>query len=156
MSFGIYAISFPDNNIYIGSTIQSFRKRWTAHHKAIYAGNHSNFRINQCVKKYGADAAVFTIVEECRDQSVVIEREKYWIEYYGPTHVVLNVAVPGEFEGSGVKSQRLKAMKSKEVRAKISKTMKDVRRGKVAPKTVNKRGKKNNMKEIMEGRYGKK
>ena len=155
MSFGIYAITFPEGNVYIGSTIQSFRKRWTAHRKAIYAGNHSNFRINQCVKKYGADAANFEIVEECKDQTVVIEREKYWIEYYSPTHVVLNVAVPGEFEGTAVKKQRQQAMKSKEVRAKISKTMKAVRRGKVAPKTVNKRGKKNSMKDAMKGRYGK-
>jgi len=122
MAFGIYAIEFPDNKIYIGSTIQSFAKRKRAHFVHLIARNHNNYKMNALVTELGHDVAEFKIIEQIRkkDMDLIIQREKFWIEFYAKTHVILNVAEPGGLGGQEVIERMKKKVRSKEIRKKMS------------------------------------
>jgi len=80
MNCGIYKIFCVENSkVYIGSS-SNIEQRWWRHK--------SNMRLGRCnpilynsYKKYGLDSFIFSIIENC-DRSVLIEREKYWVEQY--------------------------------------------------------------------------
>lgn len=123
MAFGIYSIVFPDNHIYIGSTIQSFARRKRAHWRHLFElKNHNNYKMLQLTQKYSMDLIEFRIVEQIRvrNMDLIIEREKYWIEHFSKTHILLNVAVPGGLGGQEVIDRMKEKLRTKEVRKKMS------------------------------------
>lgn len=76
---GIYAIvNKLGDHVYVGQSINmSLRKK--QHFSSLEKGDHYNKRIQRCYDKYGASAIEFMILEVC-DQSILTEREQFWID----------------------------------------------------------------------------
>ncbi len=78
-SIGVYRIvNTQDGTCYIGSTSQSFVKRWNHHRSHLRNGTHSNGHLQRAWNKYGSDVFVFEVVEVLSD--CIIAREQYWID----------------------------------------------------------------------------
>ena len=86
MTSGIYSILNSANlKRYIGSS-KNVDKRWKGHLGDFIRGTHSK-KINNAVKKHGADSFVLEMIEEI-DLSVysvdyMLEREQFWIDHFG-------------------------------------------------------------------------
>ena len=80
----IYKIINTENNkIYIGKTSTCIQKRFSKH---IYEANNPQtkgylFTLHKAMRKYGIEKFQIQQVEEV-DNSILNEREKYWIEFY--------------------------------------------------------------------------
>ena len=75
----IYKIWNEENDkLYIGQTSVGIKTRWSAHLKNYLTNNAVIYR---AMRKYGAGSFHIEQIEEC-DNSLLDEREKYWIEYY--------------------------------------------------------------------------
>ncbi len=71
-----------NNKIYIGSTIKSFSKRINEHTNTLNKNKHCNYHLQSAWKIYGFESFEFSIIEKVIDNSKLIEREQYWIDYY--------------------------------------------------------------------------
>lgn len=81
--FGIYIIKNKINSrLYIGSTSDSFRKRWNLHKHHLENDKHRNSHLQYSWNKYGSDNFEFTIIEKCLNKLKVLEREQYYIDSY--------------------------------------------------------------------------
>lgn len=82
MNSGIYTITnIVNGKRYIGSS-KDMTYRWSQNHRPqLRAGNHHNRHLQAAWNKYGEDAFKFQKVEECKE-SLLLEREGYWIENY--------------------------------------------------------------------------
>jgi len=91
---GIYAITLKDGRCYVGSTSQTFKKRWAEHRQRLKKGNHPNLHLIRAWRKYGEEAFVFTILEICdlSNELVRIERENHWISKLNPEFNMAPVA----------------------------------------------------------------
>ena len=75
----IYKIWNEENDkLYIGQTSVGIKTRWSSHLKNYLTNNAVIYR---AMRKYGAGIFHIEQIEEC-DNSILDEREKYWIEYY--------------------------------------------------------------------------
>ena len=78
MTIGVYMIRHKKSNkIYIGSS-QDVEKRFSAHQS-----DHGVQVVHRAIKKYGADAFEWTILEEC-ELTNLIEREQVYIDLHRP------------------------------------------------------------------------
>lgn len=78
---GIYKITNKINNkVYIGQSLD-ISYRWIRHKCDLKANVHHNIHLQSAWNKYGKNAFVFEIIEEC-DISLLDEKEAFWIEYY--------------------------------------------------------------------------
>ena len=78
---GIYSIINKINNkLYIGSTSDSFRKRWNLHKYHLRNNKHKNSHLQYAWNKYGEDNFKFTILEICDDRLKVLETEQLYID----------------------------------------------------------------------------
>lgn len=68
---------------YIGSAV-SIQKRWAEHQKGLLLGKHENQILQRHYDKYGKDDLVFTIIEPCFKEFLLI-REQYYIDTLKPT-----------------------------------------------------------------------
>lgn len=79
---GIYKITNTVNNhIYIGLS-RNLKKRIYLHKWHLRNNVHENDHLQKAWNKYGEDAFLFEIIEECEEEKIN-ERELYWINYYG-------------------------------------------------------------------------
>jgi len=81
---GIYGIfNLTNNKVYVGCTGSSvgFKSRWQLHKSSLNLNKHFNIHLQRSWNKYGEDNFEFRIIEECND-SVLINREDAWMEYY--------------------------------------------------------------------------
>jgi group I intron endonuclease len=81
---GIYCIYCKKSNKrYIGSS-KNIEYRWRQHIAAFQKGIRTNPYLQNEWDKYGIDNFEFIIVEQMEyyDNSILIEREQYWIDYY--------------------------------------------------------------------------
>jgi len=77
---GIYKISCSANGkIYIGSS-NNLRKRQYEHKRRLDGNYHHNPHLQKAWNKYGEKAFTIEILEEVKDQCLLIEREQYWID----------------------------------------------------------------------------
>jgi group I intron endonuclease len=75
---GIYKIINKENSkIYIGSSID-IEHRWYQHKYYLKNNKHDNKHLQRAWNKYGEDAFLFEIIEEC-EENKILEREQYWI-----------------------------------------------------------------------------
>lgn len=70
---GIYKITNPINQVYVGSS-KNIHQRWNLHK---FGSINRKNKIADSIKKYGHKDHLFEIIEEC-DESVLLERERYW------------------------------------------------------------------------------
>lgn len=82
----IYVIGCDGPERYVGSTEQTLRLRWKGHRS----------KDNLCaskaiIDKYGPDACWIEALEEVSDDSLLLERERHWIDN---TPGCINIAVP--------------------------------------------------------------
>ena len=87
------------HEIYIGQTVYKLQKRWLQHireAKQALDGTRSSFPLfHRMIIKYGEEQFIPTIIEECED-SLLDEKEKYWIEYYDSYNNGYNSTCGGE------------------------------------------------------------
>ena len=83
MKCGIYKIENTINHkIYIGCS-KHIEKRWQQHiYESVNDKQYQyNYSIHKAMRKYGIDNFTFECIEELTE-SELMEREKYWIDYY--------------------------------------------------------------------------
>lgn len=84
MSFGVvYKITCLKNNrVYIGQTAQ-YAKRIKIHKRRLSNGKHESKELQKDYNKFGVNNFVFEILEECDSREQLLQRETFWIDYYG-------------------------------------------------------------------------
>lgn len=75
---GIYRIESPSGRIYIGQS-QDCNKRWNQYYKKLNCKR--QHLLYKSFKKYGFNAHVFSIIEECSKEQLN-NRERHWQEHY--------------------------------------------------------------------------
>lgn len=82
---GIYQIRNTVNGKrYIGSAINIYN-RWATHKKFLNKGRHHNTPLQRAWDKYGKDAFVFELIEDC-EKSRLINREQYYFDVRKPEY----------------------------------------------------------------------
>lgn len=77
---GIYKIEHTaSGKLYVGSAMKIAR-RWIEHVRDLRAGNHSSRKMQRAWNKYGADAFVFSILENVENPDELLGREQYWLD----------------------------------------------------------------------------
>lgn len=90
---GIYKITNPSGNIYIGAS-RDILKRWSVHYK--YCCNvKSQKKLYNSFMKHGIENHIFEIVEET-EESILFIREVFYIDYYNSFKKGLNLTIGGE------------------------------------------------------------
>lgn len=75
---GIYKITnIKNNKFYIGSTSDSFLKRWNHHINALRRGTHKNSHLQRAFNKYGEESFKFEIIETCSKDLCLIREQIY-------------------------------------------------------------------------------
>lgn len=86
---GIYKITNNINGkIYIGQSTR-VKTRWEEHK------NRPREAIGEAIKKYGFENFTFEMIEECKEEQQLDEREKYWINYYNSYENGYNLTLGG-------------------------------------------------------------
>ena len=92
---GIYCIENTKNHKkYIGQSIDIYQ-RWYAHKSKLNMNKHHSHHLQQAWNKYGDNCFIFYIIESC-DESLLNEREIYWIKYYNTYFDGYNETFGGE------------------------------------------------------------
>lgn len=80
---GVYLITnFVNSRVYVGSTTDSFGRRWYSHRYMLSRNKHGNTHLQNAWNKYGEDTFKFSIMEEMHDVELIYEREQHWIDHY--------------------------------------------------------------------------
>lgn len=79
----IYAIKRKDIDkiVYIGQTIRTYKIRWQQHKQTSKNADASRYALYAAIQKFGIDNFYPILIEQC-DNSLLDEREIYWIKYY--------------------------------------------------------------------------
>ena len=92
----IYKIENKINGkIYIGKTLKTIEERWREHCKDFQRERCEKRPLYSAMNKYGIENFIVKEVEQC-EESVLSEREKYWIEYYGSFKYGYNATIGGD------------------------------------------------------------
>lgn len=67
---------------YIGQTTYSIDKRWRNHVNAMNQERAYNYPLYRAFRKYGVENFTISILEKVEDNSLLDEREKYWIAFF--------------------------------------------------------------------------
>ena len=108
---GIYKITNPSSKVYIGQSIDLFRRL-----KSYFEPNSSKNQtiLKHSFDKYGRENHIFSIIEEC-EIYLLNERERYWQEQY--KDILLNCRFTKHNDKSGYCSQLTKNNISKALKA---------------------------------------
>ena len=113
---GVYTITNLENGkVYVGSTCNSFGKRWGNHLWMLNVGKHRNPHLQSAWKLYGATAFQFNVLELLDgNEDITRAREQFWLDYCSEEGEVYNIATdtrspPHSDEWSRKMSQKLKA-----------------------------------------------
>lgn len=82
---GVYVIvntADGHDTAYIGSTVESFRRRWSNHKSQLCGGRHGNHHLQRAWDKYGKGAFQFLILEAVESHARATDREQYWLDWY--------------------------------------------------------------------------
>ena len=92
----IYKITNKINNkCYIGKTLKTIEERWKEHCKDYLRRSKEKRPLYSAMKKYGIENFKVEEIEQC-SESIVNEREKYWIEYYSSFKNGYNATLGGD------------------------------------------------------------
>jgi group I intron endonuclease len=88
---GIYQIrNLINNKIYVGSSINLKNRKNTHFHK-LRKNSHSNLHLQNAWNKYGENNFIFEILEECKEDFLLAEEQKY-IEKIKPEYNIRKIA----------------------------------------------------------------
>lgn len=113
-----------NNKVYIGQTKRTLEERKYQHIGIALSGN--GFRFHDAIRKYGVDNFEWSTLEVVSSLDKLDERELYWIKYYNSYNTGYN-STPGNtnpMHCEDIKKHHDEIMRSKEIRDKISKSMK--------------------------------
>lgn len=77
MTCGIYKITSPSGRVYVGQS-RDIDRRWLEYSRKDCK---TQIKLKHSFKKYGVEAHVFKIIEECELEKLNI-RERYWQDFY--------------------------------------------------------------------------
>lgn len=81
---GIYKITnIINNKFYIGSTTESFAKRWKNHITSLRRNTHKNEYLQNAFNKYGENSFMFSILELCNKNDCLSREQIYLNEVLG-------------------------------------------------------------------------
>lgn len=86
---GIYRITSPSGNFYIGSA-SSFKKRWAKHLHLLRNGKHHSKALQSAYDKYNGDLE-FSVVVCCSIPDLIVVEQRY-IDALNPRYNVCNIA----------------------------------------------------------------
>lgn len=120
----VYAITCtPNGAVYVGSTMRSFKQRWSEHRWYLRKGRHHSSRMQRCFKKYGEEAFAFSVVEHVSDLNFLLAREQFHIWRQDPEALMNSAPVSdsalaarlsnlGRVEPEDAKAKRLIAVRA--------------------------------------------
>jgi len=114
IKIGIYKITSPSGKIYIGQSINIF-KRWV-YHKKLYSNQTPKLYLS--LKKYGFENHKFEIIEICKIEELNI-KERYWQEYFNSIENGLNCIYTKSNDKSGKLSEDTKRKISQSQMGKV-------------------------------------
>lgn len=88
---GVYQIKINDK-IYVGSTTQSFYRRWKCHLYDLRRNIHGNSYLQKAYNKYGEDTLEFSILEIVIDKKNCIPYEQKWLDKLKPEFNICQTA----------------------------------------------------------------
>lgn len=92
----IYKITnIINNKIYIGKTEGTIEDRWKQHIRDSKKSQIQHRPLYSAIQKYGINNFKIEIVEQC-DNTIINDREKYWIEYYNSYKNGYNATIGGD------------------------------------------------------------
>lgn len=92
----IYKISNDINDkVYIGKTLATIEKRWREHCHDMEKRSYENRPLYRAMKKYGYRHFHIEEIEQCSN-SIINERECYWINFYDSYHNGYNATKGGD------------------------------------------------------------
>jgi len=92
----IYKIENKLNGkIYIGKTLKTVQERWKEHCHDFKRERCEKRPLYSAMNKYGIENFFIEEIEQC-EESVLSEREKYWIEYYNSFKYGYNATTGGD------------------------------------------------------------
>lgn len=115
---GIYCITNKNTGrVYVGSTI-NIRKRFNAHKCQLRNNCHDNLKLQRAWLKYGEANFELKVIETLTDQSTLIFKEQYWIDFLGAIKNGYNLC-PAAGTTLGIKrSDETKALISAKAKAR--------------------------------------
>lgn len=114
---GIYCITNLENNkIYIGSTLNSFKERWSTHIQKLRKGTHSNSHLQNAFNKYGEEKFKFSILEVLVNEAEILNKEQEYINNFKSYDRTI---------GYNIEIDVYKREVSEETKQKISATLKE-------------------------------
>lgn len=141
MESGVYVIEcLITHKVYVGSSV-NIKDRFKRHRYELNRDNHHSQHLQRAWNKYGKDSFVFMVVEEVNDESLIVEREQYWIDkldaYNNGYNTCPTAGTMLGFKFSDESKQRLSEIRkgfehSEETKRKISESNKGK---KMPPKT---------------------
>ena len=87
---GIYKITSPSGNFYIGSAT-NFRTRWALHRHELNHHKHANAILQHAVSKYGIDNLIFTPILYCEPKDLLLY-EQLAIDIMSPSYNICKIA----------------------------------------------------------------
>ncbi len=103
-----------DGRIYVGQSANC-AKREMQHIRALRRGDHRNIRLQRAFQRDGEAAFEFSVIEYC-DQSIITEREQFWID---ANSILYNICPAG---GSSLGVKRSDETRAKQSAMKKGKT----------------------------------
>lgn len=80
---GVYIIeNLMTQTVYIGSTAQTFFRRWASHQSLLRLKKHGNIHLQRAYDLNGASAFRCSVLEYVEDADQILAREQYWLDHY--------------------------------------------------------------------------
>lgn len=97
MGYIYKVINKVNNKVYIGMTSLYYTERWNSHKNRSFNQNTPDYNchFHRAIRKYGLENFDWEVIEIC-DNSLLCEREKYWIKFYDSFNTGYNMTLGGE------------------------------------------------------------
>lgn len=90
---GIYQIrNILNNDIYIGSTTLSFKRRFIQHKSDLKNNTHRNIHLQRAYNKFSSDCFIFEILEIIKLESDIINKEQEYLDKLKPKYNIATIA----------------------------------------------------------------
>lgn len=133
-SSGIYSITSPSGNFYIGSAV-CFRHRWKIHKTKLENNKHHNKPLQNAFHKYGMESLKFEILLICRKEDLFMYEQKA-IDTLNPSYnLCRSVRGTGGLSPSQETRDKIrKALKGRKMPREVAEKISMANKGKKRPK----------------------